>query len=1571
MLPFDTYLELMIKRLLFAIASLFAIQGTALSQTVSISGQSLDFSNPITSSPSTSVGGSCMYDNVVTISGTSYDAIITITAVNNALISDFDQIAATNSNTAAHFSPQVLWIGAGSISYTLDFIEDFTSGTPVPAVLGDFYLTAWDLDGVGPSGAYFETQGLTSYTLGTSSVINYTSSGPGQGTFTNGNTSSNTVGTDGTSRVTVGYSSASSVAFSIGSSGSGSKTHLISGANPTSWFPTSAVETTFPNLLTVETLVPFFTCDGTVSAAQSVVVEGRYLTDSVLVTAPTGYSVSMTAAGSFSSSLVLSADSTGQLDTTFYLAMNGLAPISNPASVLLTSSGASTATLSVSGIKGGLLGITNFTKSDPTACGANDGTITFNVENVVDGSYVIRYLGGNNTAVVSGGLATVSGLSEGHYTDVILIDVNGCSTATGFSVSLLEPIDFTVAYSPSDQELCIGDAATFGAVAVGTTTLQWRNFASNSWSNISSANSSTYTTNALSDTSIYDVQITSATGCRWTSLPVAAQVHPNPSAALVSTPASCPGTTDGSIDLTITAGLSPMSFLWSNGANTEDLTSVASGTYSVTLLDPIGCEGAASVSVSDSDGVAPVVYAMDITVQLDSLGIATITPGDVDSASSDNCSLTLSLDSTTWGCSDIGLHTVMLIGTDGTYSDTAFAVVTVLDTLGPTITCGADTTLYVGIDTSGTGYSWAPAFATDPCGIDTAWASDTAGTWFGIGTHSITSYARDASGNTDSCSFTLTVLDTVAPSFTSCLSDTIMYSDALSCGAELTWMQPLATDNADSVLYSRTDTSGTFFSVGVDTVMIFAMDLSGNTDTCSFTVTIIDTIAPAWDGTLDTLVIQTATDTCGVFTDSVSLTAPTIVEACGLDTLYHNAANYYALGEHDVYWYATDVHGNTDSILQRLVVQETVLPEIYCPGDSITVYADVDSTWTMVTWTGDSVWDNCGIDTSFFSLDKGSYLNIGLYKIDFYAYDLSGNGDTCSFFLTIQDTTAPVLAGLISDTTLIAPQDSCSVPFAWTLPTIIENSTNYTSTSNTASASGNFGIGTHTIYYTVTDAAGYTDSAGFTITVEDQSGPQLYANTQVLTLDAMGFATINVGMVDSGSFDCSGLDSLWLSDTLFVCTDIGSPVVWFYGLDSLGFTDSLLVPITILPNPAGVIQSTLAITDVLCYGESSGAASIGASGGSLPYNYSWSTTDTTVNIAGLSAGSYSYTVSDTNGCTFQANFSVNEPPPFTVSTLASDYSGYGISVEGGNDGTIDATVAGGVSPYVYDWNNGYATTEDLTGLFEGTYFVMVTDSNGCMALDTVVLIEPDYFGVSTTVLSDNICPNGLDGSIYAAYTGGAGPYIVSWSNTETTDTISGLTSGTYYVVVVDNNGVIASDTNVVFALDEDCDGILNIDEGGIPGAGGGMMDTDGDGIPNQQDTDSDGDGIADALEFDSNNDGTGFDDCDGDGTPDFLDADKCTPKAASVLTPDGDGNNDFWVVERIALYPGSVAKIFNRHGVLVWESDNYANDFNGNSNVQTFLNNATQTLPTGTYFYYLRLGGGLDEVINGYIYLNR
>ena len=127
-------------------------------------------------------------------------------------------------------------------------------------------------------------------------------------------------------------------------------------------------------------------------------------------------------------------------------------------------------------------------------------------------------------------------------------------------------------------------------------------------------------------------------------------------------------------------------------------------------------------------------------------------------------------------------------------------------------------------------------------------------------------------------------------------------------------------------------------------------------------------------------------------------------------------------------------------------------------------------------------------------------------------------------------------------------------------------------------ANGDFGIGTHTIYYTVTDAAGLSDSIGFTITVIDSVGPALFTNTQTLTLDSDGFATF-CGPSDSNP--STVVDRyLWITQSSSLVRHwLASRLV--HGVDSLGFHDSVQVPVTILPNPAGVIQSTLVTTDVL------------------------------------------------------------------------------------------------------------------------------------------------------------------------------------------------------------------------------------------------------------------------------------------------------------------------------------------------------------------------------------------------------
>jgi hypothetical protein len=732
-------------------AALFIPYAGAQAQSIPTGGLSLNFDDPLTATPSTGIGGSCVYNDVVVIGGTPYDAIITIDNITNGLISDFDATTSTNGNTDANFSPSVLWTGAGEISYSIEFIEDGTSSAPVPATLGGISLTAWDLDGIGAPGKYLETSSFTSYTLGSSSVVTFVSSGTNAGRFSNANSSANTAGNDGTSRVTLGYSSASAISFSIGSSGAGSWTQMLSLSGPTNWFPTTAAVTTIPSLYTFGTTAPYSTCNGIASAGQSMFIEGYHLSDSLTVTAPAGYTLSNTTNGTYSSTLTLGADSLGSLDTTIFIAMDGTAPGTNPAQVTLSSTGATDVLIPVSGTTGGALTVSNFTKTDPTACATEDGTISFSIANVPDGTYTVNYMGGSTTAAVASGVATLTNLAEGPYIDLQLTDANGCTSAAGNSLTLNELIDFTIAFAPSDQNICINTTATLGIVATGTTTVvQWSSFDGAAWNGILGATNNTFTTPALTDTARYQVTVTSAAGCRWTSPMATVTVNPDPVATLTSTPASCPGTEDGLIDLTMVTTATPMSFSWSNGASTEDLTNVASGSYTVTLLDPLGCQGTASITVSDSDGVAPTVYAKDITVQLDSMGLATITAADVDSASSDNCNLTLSIDSTSWDCSGLGAHTVMLVGTDGALSDTAYATVTVIDTIAPELICAGDTTLYIAADTSGTAYSWTAISATDECGIDTTYATDSSGSWFEIGTHEVWSYATDANGNSDS-----------------------------------------------------------------------------------------------------------------------------------------------------------------------------------------------------------------------------------------------------------------------------------------------------------------------------------------------------------------------------------------------------------------------------------------------------------------------------------------------------------------------------------------------------------------------------------------------------------------------------------------------------------------------------------------------------------------------------------------------------------------------------------------------------------------------------------------------------
>ena len=131
-------------------------------------------------------------------------------------------------------------------------------------------------------------------------------------------------------------------------------------------------------------------------------------------------------------------------------------------------------------------------------------------------------------------------------------------------------------------------------------------------------------------------------------------------------------------------------------------------------------------------------------------------------------------------------------------------------------------------------------------------------------------------------------------------------------------------------------------------------------------------------------------------------------------------------------------------------------------------------------------------------------------------------------------------------------------------------------------------------------------------------------------------------------------------------------------------------------------------TNVSCNGGADGAVTLIVSGGEDPYTFFWSNGETSQTITGLTAGSYTCTITDSNGTTVVSDdFVITEPSAIDASTVVTDES-----IAGFEDGAIDLSINGGSGGYTYLWSNG-ASTQNIGNLAPGEYCVTITDSNGC------------------------------------------------------------------------------------------------------------------------------------------------------------------------------------------------------------------------------------------------------------------
>ncbi|MES2138905.1 MAG: right-handed parallel beta-helix repeat-containing protein [Bacteroidota bacterium] len=223
--------------------------------------------------------------------------------------------------------------------------------------------------------------------------------------------------------------------------------------------------------------------------------------------------------------------------------------------------------------------------------------------------------------------------------------------------------------------------------------------------------------------------------------------------------------------------------------------------------------------------------------------------------------------------------------------------------------------------------------------------------------------------------------------------------------------------------------------------------------------------------------------------------------------------------------------------------------------------------------------------------------------------------------------------------------------------------------------------------------------------------------------------------------------------------------------------------------PSATLSLIPATTNPICT-NNNGSAAITVNGGTAPYTYLWSTNNNsaTYTISGCLAGTYSVTVTDTNGCSVLDSVTLFTQFP-SLSVVSSSIN----PICTNNNGSANITANGGTSPYTYLWStNNNSTTDTISSLLAGTYSVTVTDTNGCSILDSVILVTqfPSLSLVSS--VTNASCYNN-DGSTNVIPSGGTAPYSYFWSNNSISQNLSNIGSGTYSVAVTDTNGCAVSE----------------------------------------------------------------------------------------------------------------------------------------------------------------------------------
>lgn len=414
---------------------------------------------------------------------------------------------------------------------------------------------------------------------------------------------------------------------------------------------------------------------------------------------------------------------------------------------------------------------------------------------------------------------------------------------------------------------------------------------------------------------------------------------------------------------------------------------------------------------------------------------------------------------------------------------------------------------------------------------------------------------------------------------------------------------------------------------------------------------------------------------------------------------------------------------------------------------------------------------------------------------------------------TFSEVPAGIYTVFVTDENLCVASTTATITQPTAITTSINATTSTCGNSNggfLATASGGSGSGyqysiNDTLFNSNGSFSGLSSGTYYLIT-QDGSGcitmtPASVVDANGPTITGSSFTNISCNAGSDGSITVTGVTGgtgtllyssnggQWQTSPILTGLAAGSHTIIVK--DANGCRSTVAQTLT---EPNGFVINT-SLSNVACNGGTSGAATIYASGGSGVFAYTidnGATYQSSNIFSGLDAGRYTVIVRDAAGCNTQVPFVLTQPSPVTFNTGVLNVSCAGMS-----NGALSIYPSGGTGQYKYSLNGiTYQNTSYFSNLSGQYYMVYVKDSNNCVATNIVLVWEPAALVVTPTV--NNVsCANGSNGSIALEVDGGTLPNYFHWSNEASGQDIFNLVAGTYYVTVVDANGCIFRDTNVV------------------------------------------------------------------------------------------------------------------------------------------------------------------------------